>query len=47
VPAGTKPRVVEVDGTTDAVAWVSLAEIAADEKQYSSLVRAAVAAAGD
>ena len=47
VPAGTQPRVVEVDGTTDAVAWVSLAEIAGDEKQFSSLVRAAVDAAGD
>jgi len=47
VPSGTEPRVVEVDGTTDAVAWVSLAEIAADEKQFSNLVRAAVAAAGD
>ena len=47
VPAGVDPQVVEVDGTTDAVAWVPLAEIAADEVGYSSLVRAAVAAAGD
>lgn len=46
VPADAEPRVVEVDGTTDAVAWVPLAEIAADEARYSGLVRAAVAAAG-
>ncbi|RHW28240.1 NUDIX domain-containing protein [Nocardioides immobilis] len=46
VPTGTQPRVVEVDGTTDAVAWVPLAEIAADEASYSSLVRAAIVAAG-
>ena len=38
---------VEVDGTTDAVAWVPLADVAADEARYSSLVRAAVYAAGD
>ena len=42
VPADAEPRVVEVDGTTDAVAWVPLADIAADESSYSSLVRAAI-----
>ncbi|PWN02031.1 NUDIX hydrolase [Nocardioides silvaticus] len=47
VPDGAEPRVVEVDGTTDAVAWVPIAEVSADEESYSSLVRAAIAAAGD
>ncbi|WP_183099856.1 NUDIX domain-containing protein [Nocardioides pelophilus] len=47
VPEDVEPRVVEVDGTTDAVAWVPLADVAADETRFSSLVRAAVAAAGD
>jgi 8-oxo-dGTP diphosphatase len=47
VPAGTEPRVIEVDGTTDAVDWVPLADIAAGEARFSSLVRAAIAAAGD
>ena len=46
VPADADPRVVEVDGTTDAVAWVPLADVAADEGRFSSLVRAAVTAAG-
>ena len=46
VPAEAEPRVVEVDGTTDAVGWVPLDEIAADEERYSSLVRAAITAAG-
>ncbi|KAA1428440.1 NUDIX domain-containing protein [Nocardioides antri] len=41
----TEPRVVEIDGTTDAVAWVPLAELEADAWQVSSLVRAAIAAA--
>lgn len=47
VPADTEPRVVEVDGTTDAVAWVPVADVAADETRFSSLVRAAITAAGD
>lgn len=47
VPEGAEPRVVEVGGTTDAVAWVPLKEVAADEEMYSSLVRAAIRAAGD
>ena len=45
VPGDTEPRVVEVDGTTDAVAWVPLTEVEAGEWQVSSLVRAAIAAA--
>jgi len=45
VPPDAEPRVVELDGTTDAVAWVPLADIAADESSYSSLVRAAITAA--
>jgi ADP-ribose pyrophosphatase YjhB (NUDIX family) len=44
VPEGIEPHVVEVDGTTDAVAWVPIEELEA-ERQVSSLVRAAVAAA--
>ncbi len=44
VPADADPRVVEVDGTTDAVAWVAIKEIEGDEASYSSLVRAAIAA---
>jgi len=46
-PADGEPRVVELDGTTDAVAWVPFADIAADEANYSSLVRAAITAAAD
>jgi ADP-ribose pyrophosphatase YjhB (NUDIX family) len=45
VPADAEPRVVEVDGTTDAVAWVPLEDISADKSSYSSLVRAAITAA--
>jgi 8-oxo-dGTP diphosphatase len=45
VPDDAKPQVVEVDGTTDAVDWVPLTDIAAAEARYSSLVRAAIAAA--
>lgn len=47
VPADEEPRVVEVDGTTDDVAWVPLAEIDAGDRPVSSLVRAAIAAATD
>ena len=47
VPVDAEPRVVEVDGTTDAVEWVPLTEVAADESRYSSLVRTAIKAAGD
>jgi 8-oxo-dGTP diphosphatase len=47
VPEGIEPRVVEVHGTTDAVAWVPLAEIAASERQVTDLVRTVIAVAGD
>ena len=46
VPDDAAPRVVEVDGTTDAVAWMPLADVATDEARFSSLVRAAIKAAG-
>jgi ADP-ribose pyrophosphatase YjhB (NUDIX family) len=43
--AGTaEPHVVEVDGTTDAVAWVPLREIEAGERPVLDVVRAALAA---
>jgi 8-oxo-dGTP diphosphatase len=38
------PRVVEVDGTTDAVAWVPVAEIGSGERPVLDVVRAALAA---
>jgi 8-oxo-dGTP diphosphatase len=47
VPAGAEPRVVEEDGTTDAVAWVPLEAIASGEIKVSESVRAAIEAAGD
>ncbi len=47
VAPGIAPRVVEVDGTTDAVDWVPIAEVAADEGRFSSLVRAAIATSAD
>jgi ADP-ribose pyrophosphatase YjhB (NUDIX family) len=43
VPEDAEPRVVEVDGTTDAVAWVSVAEIASGEVPVTELVRFALA----
>jgi len=42
-----EPRVVEADGTTDAVAWVPLADIAARRLAVYGSVRAAIEAAGD
>lgn len=45
VPDGVEPRVVELDGTTDAVEWVPVEEIEAGDRPLFSLVRAAVAAA--
>lgn len=45
VPDGVEPRVVEVGGTTDAAAWVPLADIEAGGRETSSLVRAAIAVA--
>ncbi|MEP9384801.1 NUDIX hydrolase [Nocardioides cheoyonin] len=40
-----EPRVVEADGTTDAVAWVPLADVAAGQVELLPVVRAALAAA--
>lgn len=45
VSPGVAPRVVEVDGTTDAVGWMPLGDVAAEPGRFSSLVRAAIAAA--
>ena len=42
VAADAEPRVVEVDGTTDAVAWVSLAEVAAGRWPVLDVVTAAL-----
>ncbi len=38
-----EPRVMEVDGTTDAVAWVPESEIVAGERPVTEVVRAALA----
>lgn len=45
VPDDAEPRVAETDGTTDAVAWVPLAEIASGEWPVLDLVSHALAAA--
>jgi 8-oxo-dGTP diphosphatase len=45
VPDGVEPRVVELDGTTDAVAWVPIAELEAGERPVYQLVDAAIEAA--
>lgn len=42
-----EPRVVERDGTTEAVAWVPLADITADRLPVYRTVKDAIAAAGD
>ncbi len=44
VAADAEPRVAEVDGTTDAVAWVPLAEIDDGTRPVLEVVRAALAA---
>jgi 8-oxo-dGTP diphosphatase len=44
VAEGVEPRVVEVDGTTDAVAWVRTAEIESGRLPVLDVVRAALAA---
>ncbi len=44
VAPGAEPRVAEVDGTTDAVAWVPLAEVEAGTRTVLDVVRAAIAA---
>jgi 8-oxo-dGTP pyrophosphatase MutT (NUDIX family) len=43
VPEDAEPRVTELDGTTDAVAWVSLAAIEAREVPVLEVVRHALA----
>lgn len=45
VPAGVTPRVVEVDGTTDAVAWVPMDEVGGPEYPTTTVVHAAIDAA--
>jgi 8-oxo-dGTP diphosphatase len=44
VAPGGEPRVAEVDGTTDAVEWVPIADIEADRRPVLDVVRAALAA---
>lgn len=47
VPEGVEPRVVEADGTTDAVAWVPIADLEAGSRPVYDLVDAALAASRD
>lgn len=47
VPGDAEPRVVEVDGTTDAVAWVPLADVASGRVPVLDVVRVAIDAADD
>lgn len=42
VPEDVEPRVVEADGTTDAVAWIQLAEVEAGEVPVLDVVRHAL-----
>jgi ADP-ribose pyrophosphatase YjhB (NUDIX family) len=42
VPPGAEPRVAEVDGTTDAVEWVPLADLGGDRRPVLDVVRAAL-----
>lgn len=44
VPAQAQPVVTEVDGTTDDVAWVPVADVAAGRIEVLDVVRAALAA---
>ena len=44
VDPGAEPRVVEVDGTTDAVAWVPLAEVGTEARPVLEVVRHALEA---
>lgn len=46
VPDDVDPRVVEVDGTTDAVAFVPIADVLSGEIPVTDVVRRALAAAG-
>jgi 8-oxo-dGTP pyrophosphatase MutT (NUDIX family) len=41
-PGSTSPSVLELDGTTDAVGWVSVAEIEAGEVEVLDVVRFAI-----
>jgi hypothetical protein len=43
VPEAAEPRVVEVDGTTDAVAWLPVADIEAGAVPVTDIVRYALA----
>ena len=47
VPEGVEPRVTEVDGTTDAVAWAPVAELGTEAWPVLELVTHALAACGD
>lgn len=47
VPSDAEPRVVEVGGTTDAVAWVPLADVASGRVPVLDVVRVAIDAADD
>lgn len=42
-----EPHVLDRDGTTDAAAWVPIAEVADGTREVTELVRAAMSAAGD
>ncbi len=44
VPPGAEPRVAEEDGTTDAAAWVPLADVESGATPVYDIVRAALAA---
>ena len=44
VPAGARPRVVEQDGTTDAAAWVPLADVESGATPVYDIVRSSLAA---
>ena len=44
VPPGAEPRVAERDGTTDAAAWVSLADVESGATPVYDIVRTALAA---
>ena len=47
VPEGVEPRVTEVDGTTDAVAWAPVAELGTEAWPVLELVTHALAVCGD
>jgi 8-oxo-dGTP pyrophosphatase MutT (NUDIX family) len=47
VPEDEEPRVVETEGTTDAVAWVPVADIESGAVRVLDVVRAALAASVD